>query len=149
MPVLERLFTVEEANRTLVRIRPLLEEVVRLRRRSEGLVRQLHRLHREIHSEVRPPAADLRERLEDRLARLSAADERISELSDRLRAEGVVLKDPRRGLVDFPAVLDRQPVYLCYLLGEEEVGWWHGVEEGFQGRRRLSPRQEREETDAL
>ncbi len=147
--MLERLFTVEEANRTLTRVRPLLEEIVRLRRQLEGLIRQMHRLHREVHSEGRPPGPNLRERLEDRLARLSTAEERLSELADRLQAEGVVLKDPRRGLVDFPAVLDRQPVYLCYLLGEEEVGWWHGVEEGFQGRRRLSRRQEREETDAL
>ncbi len=144
--MLERLFTVEEANRTLARIRPLLEEVVQVRQQIGSLVRQLHRIHREIHSEGRPPDPDLRDRLEARLARLAAADARITALADRIQAEGVVLKDLKQGIVDFPAVLDRRPVYLCYLLGEEEVGWWHDVEEGFSGRRRLSQRQHREET---
>ncbi len=144
--MLQRLFTVDEANRALERIRPILVELVGLRRRLDGLIREMHRIHREVHSEGTHPGPDLRERLEAGLAGLSALDTRMKELASRIQAEGAVLKDLKRGVVDFPAVLERQPVYLCYLLGEDEVSWWHEVEEGFQGRRPLPARQNRGET---
>lgn len=145
-PVLQRLFTVDEANRALVRIRPILVELVGLRRRLDSLIRELHRIHREVHSEGTHPGPDLRQRLETGLTGLSALDTRMKQLASKIQAEGAVLKDLKRGIVDFPAVIERQPVYLCYLLGEDEVSWWHGVEEGFQGRRPLPTRQNREET---
>ena len=47
----------------------------------------------------------------------------------------LVIRDLDRGLVDFPAILDGQEAYLCWQLGEQEVGFWHGLEEGFAGRR--------------
>lgn len=58
---------------------------------------------------------------------------------DELAAEGVVLRDITRGLVDFPA---RSPggrwYWLCWLVGEEAVAWWHWPEDGFAGRRPLA-----------
>jgi hypothetical protein len=58
---------------------------------------------------------------------------------DELAAEGIVLRDVARGLIDFPA---RAPsgrwYWLCWLAGEDEVGWWHWPEDGFAGRTRLS-----------
>jgi hypothetical protein len=52
---------------------------------------------------------------------------------------GVQVKDLDRGLIDFPA---RHPardetVLLCWQLGEEAVEYWHGLEEGFAGRKPL------------
>jgi hypothetical protein len=41
------------------------------------------------------------------------------------------------GLVDFPAVIDGQTVFLCWRSDESELAWYHPVKEGFQGRRRL------------
>ncbi len=41
------------------------------------------------------------------------------------------------GLVDFPAVIDGETVFLCWRSDESELAWYHPVEEGFQGRRRL------------
>ena len=49
----------------------------------------------------------------------------------------LVVRDLERGLVDFPAVIDGQEVYLCWLLDEPSVGHWHGVEAGFAGRQPL------------
>ncbi len=52
-----------------------------------------------------------------------------------LEADGIVLRDVRQGLVDFPA---RAPsgrgYWLCWLVGEPEVAWWHWPEDGFAGR---------------
>ncbi len=54
---------------------------------------------------------------------------------DALAAMGVLLRDPSRGLVDFPArAASGRPYWLCWLDGEPSVGWWHWVEDGFAGR---------------
>ncbi len=50
---------------------------------------------------------------------------------------GVVLRDIPTGLVDFPALVSGRQVWLCWRLGEDEVGWWHELSEGFGGRRML------------
>jgi len=58
---------------------------------------------------------------------------------DELAAEGIVLRDAERGLVDFPAVAPGGRAYwLCWVVGEPEVAWWHWPEDGFAGRRPLA-----------
>lgn len=52
-------------------------------------------------------------------------------------AEGCHLKDIESGLVDFPTIWEGREVYLCWKLGEEEVGHWHELEAGFAGRQSL------------
>ena len=49
----------------------------------------------------------------------------------------VVLRDLERGLVDFPALRDGREVYLCWVEGEDEIGYWHDLEAGFAGREPL------------
>ena len=52
-----------------------------------------------------------------------------------LTARGVVIKDMDRGLIDFPALRDDgEEVYLCFMLGEKTINYWHGLEEGYVGR---------------
>jgi hypothetical protein len=55
----------------------------------------------------------------------------------QLQEAEVVLRDLDRGLVDFPAVRDGREVYLCWLEGEPEIGHWHDLEAGFDGREPL------------
>jgi hypothetical protein len=50
---------------------------------------------------------------------------------------GVLVKDLDRGLVDFPALREGEEVLLCWEVGEDEVAFWHGIEEGFAGRKPL------------
>jgi hypothetical protein len=50
---------------------------------------------------------------------------------------GLELREIETGLVDFPALVAGRPVWLCWRLGEDAVGWWHEVSEGFDSRRRL------------
>jgi hypothetical protein len=61
----------------------------------------------------------------------------LSRAVAELEAVDVVLRDVDRGLIDFPAVRDGQEVYLCWLLDEDEIGFWHEPEAGFGGRRPL------------
>jgi hypothetical protein len=56
-----------------------------------------------------------------------------------LEADGIVLRDVRQGLVDFPArATNGRGYWLCWLVGEPEVAWWHWPEAGFAGRTPLS-----------
>src|ERR1700679_1910675 len=52
---------------------------------------------------------------------------------EELEEMGAVVKDPRRGLLDFYGHVDGQLVWLCWQYGESEVSFYHGLEEGFLG----------------
>jgi hypothetical protein len=55
----------------------------------------------------------------------------------RFQDAEVVLRDLDRGLVDFPAMRDGREIYLCWIEGEGEIGYWHDLEAGFAGREPL------------
>lgn len=61
----------------------------------------------------------------------------VRRLLETVERAGIVLRDIDRGLVDFPALMDGGEVYLCWELGEDEVGYWHDLEGGYGGREPL------------
>jgi hypothetical protein len=62
---------------------------------------------------------------------------RLRKELERLIGLGIVLRDAESGLIDFPSVRDGRAVFLCWRLGEDLVGYWHGPESGFTSRRPL------------
>jgi hypothetical protein len=54
---------------------------------------------------------------------------------DRIEDLGVLVKDLDIGLVDFPTLFGGEEVYLCWRMDEDDIDHWHGVNEGFRGRR--------------
>jgi hypothetical protein len=79
------------------------------------------------------PPAELGE-LHAEVARLA---EELAAALDDLDELGILVKDLDTGLVDFPSELDGEPVLLCWRLGEDEIAWYHGHDDGFAGRRPL------------
>jgi hypothetical protein len=61
----------------------------------------------------------------------------LSRALAELDALDIVVRDVERGLVDFPALRDGEEVYLCWLVSEPEVEFWHRLDAGFAGRRPL------------
>lgn len=129
------LFTVEEANRMLGRLRPELE-------RLRGRKREYDRLQTRISvllvatagaAPDNPDAIELGEITEKR-RRLG---ESLGRSLTALQEAGVLVKDLDQGLCDFYALAGERLVFLCWRLGEAEVGHWHSLEEGFAGRRPL------------
>jgi hypothetical protein len=49
----------------------------------------------------------------------------------------IVLRDLDRGLIDFPALRDGREVYLCWIDGEPDIGFWHELDAGYAGRQEL------------
>jgi len=58
-------------------------------------------------------------------------------LVQQIQVLGVLIKDARIGLLDFPAWRDGREVYLCWRYGEKSVAYWHDIDAGFSGRRPL------------
>jgi hypothetical protein len=73
---------------------------------------------------------ELQDRVDETMAEVAGCVEGITEL-------GVQVKDLDRGLVDFPSLRDGEEVLLCWHVGEDEIRYWHGVAEGFAGRKPL------------
>jgi len=129
-----RHFTPEEANAALVEVRPLVERLVAHRRRHvDALARQ-----EEMEGRIRgngggmPPAA-----LADAAAAVEREARQLAKLVDEIAERGAEVKDLDEGLIDFPALREGETVLLCWRLGEEEIGFWHRIEDGFAGRRPL------------
>ena len=73
---------------------------------------------------------DARKRRDTSAASLRSAIEQVQAL-------GCVVKDLDIGLIDFPTEFRGVEVYLCWKLGEPKIEFWHGVEEGFRGRKAI------------
>jgi hypothetical protein len=131
-----RLFTLEEANAELTLLRPLLQRVVEERRKLAELAAELDDVQGVVAGNGGRMDPSRIRRLREAAARSAA---RIAELVEEIQGAGVQMKDLDRGLVDFPAEhpASGETVLLCWELGEPEVGHWHGLEEGFAGRKPL------------
>jgi hypothetical protein len=68
---------------------------------------------------------------------VAAALVELNRALNELDAVDIVLRDVDRGLIDFPALRDGEEIYLCWLLDEDEIRFWHEPEAGFAGRQPL------------
>jgi hypothetical protein len=114
-----RVFSPSSARRSLASIRASVE-------RMAHLFTAMSRLH---------PRAAVRDQPVDRhyfdmLLHLTRSMERVAR-------SGAQIKDPRLGVIDFPARREGRVVLLCWKLGEPDVGFWHEIEDGYAGRRPL------------
>jgi hypothetical protein len=131
-----RYFTPKEANDELLEIRPLVEELVAHRREQQRLQASRFELAAKIAGNgggidpqvlAEAQEAEQRERVE------------IARCVNAIHGHGAIVKDVDEGLVDFPALRQGAEILLCWRLGEDEVAHWHGLEEGFAGRKQLDP----------
>jgi hypothetical protein len=132
--VAHRYFTPAEANEALQTVRPLVEELVAHRRALSEAAGRRAELGRVVAGNGGGvDAADFATL--DAEATQKAAE--IAELIGRIQELGILVKDLDLGLIDFPALREGDEVLLCWQLGEGDVAFWHGLEEGFAGRKPL------------
>ena len=130
----ERHFTPEEANALLEQVRPVAESLVAHRRAFTVAAARRARLTQRISGNGGDFDPQEPSELDEQLQREAEA---VAHAVEELQALGVLVKDLDRGLVDFPALRDGEEVLLCWQVGEGEVAYWHGLEEGFAGRKPL------------
>ena len=68
-------------------------------------------------------------------SRRDAAAAMLKTAIEAVQETGCLVKDLDIGLVDFPTLFRGVEVYLCWKLGESGIAFWHGVDEGFRGRK--------------
>ena len=130
---MDRIFTVEEANRTLPLVSKIVADLVREHELWEDKVREFELATVGSTPEHPDAIAELLQMEAQRLAR--DIEGYIRELNDL----GVICKGMDTGLVDFRGELDGREVYYCWKLGEPSVQYWHEIDAGFVGRQRLHP----------
>ncbi|MFL5934054.1 MAG: DUF2203 domain-containing protein [Gaiellaceae bacterium] len=130
----ERHFTPEEANELLEQVRPLAESLVAHRRSFTVVAARRARLSLRISGNGGDFDPQEPSELE---VQLEAEAEAVARTVEALQGLGVLVKDLDRGLVDFPALRNGEEVLLCWQVGEDEIAYWHGLEEGFAGRKPL------------
>jgi hypothetical protein len=128
-----RLFTFELAAKLLPRVRAALRQAVDLHNDYQQAEQEIGAAQQRI-TMLGGALVDTRELLNVR-ARREASVRLLRQTIESIQDMGCLLKDLDTGLVDFPTLYRGQEVYLCWKLGEAEIAWWHGTEEGFGGRK--------------
>jgi hypothetical protein len=129
-----RYFTREQANALLPAVQTLAARMVAHRAALAEAQNRLGGFLEKISGNgggIQPPdLAEAHEAVEQEAAGIARCVEAIQEL-------GGQVKDVGEGLVDFPTRREGEEVLLCWKLGEGEITHWHGLEEGFPGRKPL------------
>jgi hypothetical protein len=123
-----RYFSIEEAESLL----PQITEIFNAGQETKFLIEQKVDSWRKVHKKIKvAEEAVLRGQVDFLASRLEEQLGAISEL-------GCVPKDLDLGLVDFPARMNGKEGYLCWKVGEDRVQFWHGLTEGYTGRKRIT-----------
>jgi hypothetical protein len=117
-------FSLSEARALISEIAPLIEELVSLKQKLDDRGYDIYR-HQYFGGsgpdgeKVYPPEV-----------------ERLVEVSQEIESKGILVKNLDQGLIDFPHIRENgEEVYLCWKLGEEDIGYWHCIPDGFAGRK--------------
>lgn len=124
-----RLFTLEEAERTLPLVRRIVDDLVATFPAWRAGVARYEALGLDVKPEQGEPSEMVAVRDE-----VGALAERIDGYLRELEKIGCVFKGFDAGLVDFRSLRDDRPIYLCWRLGEDRITHWHEIEAGFGGR---------------
>lgn len=143
-------FTLDEARALLPVLRQMLREA------NEELTAQLDDL-RSANAEYDTAEQNLdtldvaegvdklragRARFENSIEELSKAQSAylssLNQWVDRITSTGVLLRDLREGLFDFPAKDNDFDYFFCWQQDEPDINYWHGENSGFAGRQPLT-----------
>lgn len=120
-------FTVEEANEMLDNIKPLIEEMMSLKKKLDAKGFDIFS-HQYLGGSGPNGMGAFPEEME-----------RLITILKKLTNDGVMVKGIDRGLVDFPHLRNNgEEVYLCWKYGEGDINYWHTIPDGFSGRRKLN-----------
>jgi hypothetical protein len=124
-------FSVEEANATLPLVRLIVRDIA-------TLANTVREQHRRLTALQEGPCAPVQSEVDAAIAEMERAQEQMRQHEQELEQLHVELKDHFTGLIDFRGRVGGRDVYLCWRLGEPEVGHWHELDAGFMGRQKLA-----------
>lgn len=128
-----RYFSVKEANSILPQIKVLVEEIVEKR---EEIYKNIS-IYEELKEVENLNKIDQLELLYAK-SMVKLLDDEIKELVETIQNFGVLVKSIDPVILDFPAKNEDEDIFLCWKEDEEEILFWHGIYEGFNGRKPVS-----------
>jgi hypothetical protein len=126
-PIMNKLFSIDEANALIPRLKGLFARVQAERARMMEMRPELEKAQERHSRDWGTPRGG------EYIEILDALQQALKDIEDL----GVLVKDIDIGLCDFPHSRDGRVVYLCWKQDEEEISWWHDLETGFAGRQPL------------
>ncbi len=144
---MSKTFTLSEAQTLLPVLEALLKRAQAAGKRAAELGIEMQQLSQRIFLSggMHVNVAQTARRRAEREKALKEANDTVAEIDEI----GVQVKDLEKGLLDFPCVIEGQTVFLCWQLGEKEIGHWHTPDEGFAGRKPLDVRFGKTEKERL
>jgi hypothetical protein len=127
-------FTLSEANALIPLVTADIEKLQGIKRQFREKYEELQQLKAYFRKYEPPLGTDPFFTLECEMDFLQVEGNAILQ---SFELKGVQLKDIDSGLVDFPALLDGRQILLCWRQGEQSITHYHGLDEGFAGRRKL------------
>jgi hypothetical protein len=134
----KKTFTFEEAQSLL----PVLKSLLKRSMDGKRLIEETDREFQDLNHRILL-SGGLSVDVPSVARRRAERDKAVQETKDALaeiEAIGVQVKDLEIGLLDFPCVVDDQVVLLCWKVDEDKIQYWHGLEEGFRGRKPIDER---------
>ena len=128
------LYGVEQANHVLPLVRSIVKDIVDDFRLLRTAGRERRVLEVEQHG-TREGSLAASKRLESLKDEVSEHSRRIEGYLEELTSLSIEVRDLELGLIDFPALIEGEPAYLSWRLGEDAVGYWHPADCGFTERK--------------
>jgi hypothetical protein len=132
-----RFFTLEQAEKVLPDVDSAIRRVMSLKAEYEALQSEWQSFSERLAA-TGGMRVDRARVVEQRHGREQAALA-LKQAIHKVHEFGCVVKDLEIGLIDFPTFFRGEEVYLCWKLGEAGIRFWHGVHEGFRGRKPIDP----------
>ena len=129
-----KVFTLEEANELLPVLTELLHDLRKKRDQAAEIEVQIDALELVSNGGENTSARELEKLIEKHQQVVSE----FYDMVDEIQSNGCFLKDVDLGLIDFYGVVEGRIVCLCWRLGEERIGFWHDVKEGYADREPLA-----------
>ena len=127
-------FTLEEANALVPWLEETFQRLAPGRQEHLALQKRLAELLRRRSGNGSSSSNEELGRVQESVNRMvRQIEEGVQEVSDR----GIIVRDVERGLVDFPSQREGREVFLCWIRGEDQIGFWHETDQGFAHRQPL------------
>ncbi len=120
-----KLFTLEEANSLIPRIKKTVSQVSDARTRLAASLTEIVRIKKQ-NQEENGSHRYFREKLRETVR----LHQELAEYHQSLMEQGLVVRDYNQGIIDFPTIISGIPSYFCWHQGEENINHWHRVEQG-------------------
>jgi hypothetical protein len=125
----QKYFTLREAQDLLPQLKMLVDEIIEKRETIYDFMEKLDEEEKGRNDELEMMYMK---------TEINSLNKDIQELIELIESFGVYVKGLDPFLIDFPAFNNDKPIFLCWEEGEEQIEYWHGIEEGYKGRKHIS-----------